>query len=281
MPDQASDILHRVELFGTSLLFMVLVLVGLGAIAYSLFLLWKYRDREQHSLEFVLMQVATPRDNEIKIDAAEQMFSSLHAMHHGGFWSFLKPQEHISCEIVAKREDIRFYVSCPRRLMDYVEKQIHGSYSGADIREVEEYSIFSQMGKVAFAALKLKSSNYFPIRIYRDLPVDPLSSITSVLAKMADGEGAAVQILIQPADSKWRKMGRGYISKVKKDEANPEKASFKIDPKSLEAIEGKVSKPGFNAVVRLVVSSPSQESAKRHLENLVGAFEQFASDHNH
>ena len=80
------------------------------------------------------MQIAVPRENEIKIDAAEQLFASLHSISHGGFWSFLKPQEHISCEIVAKREDIRFYVSCPRRLMDYVEKQIHGSYSGRTSR---------------------------------------------------------------------------------------------------------------------------------------------------
>lgn len=281
MSEQFLDLTYRLHVFTISLLLMVFFLAGLAGLAYLAFLLWKYRDREKRSLEYVLLQVAVPRDNEIKIDAAEQLFSSLHSIAHGGFWSFLKPQEHLSFEIVAKREDIRFYVACPRSKMDFVEKQLHGAYPGADIREVEEYSIFSQTGKVAFAALRLKSSNYFPIRIYKDLPVDPLSSITSVLAKMAEGEGAAVQILIQPADSKWRKLGRGYISKVKKDEANPEKASFKVDPKSLEAIEGKVSKPGFNAVVRVVVSSPSMESAKLHLENLIGSFEQFSSDHNH
>ncbi len=110
--------------------------------------------------------------------------------------------------------------------MDLVEKQIHGAYPGADIKEVEEYSIFSQTGKVAFAALRLKYSDYFPIRVYRDLPTDPLSSITSVLAKMQGNEGAAVQILIQPTGGKWRSLGRSYISKTKKNEANPEKASF-------------------------------------------------------
>ncbi len=281
MPEQFADLAYRFEVFGIALLLMVMVIATLIGLGYVAFLLWKYRDREKHSLDYVLLQMAAPRDNEIKIDAAEQLFASLHSIAHGNFWSFLKPQEHISFEIVAKPEDIRFYVSVPRRLMDYVEKQIHGAYPGADIREVEEYTIFSQTGKVAFAALRLKSSNYFPIRIYRDLPVDSLSSITSVLAKMQKDEAAAIQILIQPANSKWRKIGRGYISKVKKDEANPEKASFKIDPKALEAIEGKVSKPGFNTVVRLVVSSTDQEAAKMHLENLIGSFEQFASDHNH
>lgn len=281
MPTQAIDYLYQVEMFGISLLFLVIFLAGLSILGYAVFLLWKYRDREERSLEYVLLQMAAPRDNEIKIDAAEQLFASLYSIRKTGFWSFLTPQPHLSFEIVARQEDIRFYAAVPRNLMDLVEKQVHGAYPGADIKEVDEYSIFSQTGKVAFAALRLKSAPYMPIRVFRDLPTDPLSSLTSVLAKMGQGEGAVVQILIQPTGSKWRTLGRSYISKVKKDEANPEKASFKVDPKSLEAIEQKTSKPGFHAVVRLVVSSNSQESAKMHLENLLTSFGQFSSDHNY
>ncbi len=281
MPEQFLDLVYRLEVLGVSILFMGAFFAGIAGVAYLAFLLWKYRDREERSLEYVTLQVALPRDNETKIDAAEQLFASLHSLHHSGFWSFLRPQEHLSFEIVAKMEDIRFYVSVPRKLMDLVEKQIHGAYPGAEIREVEEYTIFSQQGKVAFTALRLKHANYMPIRTYRDLPTDPLSSITSALAKMRETEGAAIQILLRPAGGKWRGQGRGYIAKVKKDEANPEKASFKIDPKSLEAIEGKVGKPGFETVVRFVVSSDTQESATMHLDNLTTSFSQFTSDHNY
>jgi hypothetical protein len=281
MPAQAADYLYRLEVFGISLLLIVILLGGFSLLAYAMFLLWKYRDREERSLDYVLLQMAVPRDNEIKIDAAEQLFASLYSIRKTDFWSFLVPQPHLSFEIVAKQEDIRFYAAVPRKLMDLVEKQVHGAYPGADIKEVDEYSIFSQTGKVAFAALRLKNAPYMPIRVFRDLPTDPLSSITSVLAKMGPGEGAVVQVLIQPTGSKWRSLGRSYISKVKKDEANPEKASFKVDSKSLEAIEQKTSKPGFNTIVRLVVSSNSQENAKMHLENLLTSFGQFSSDHNH
>ncbi len=274
------DYLYRFEMFGIVLLFIVLLLGGFYLLMYVAFLLWKYRDREERSLDYVLLQMAVPRENEIKIDAAEQLFASLYGIHKSGFWSFLKPQPHLSFEIVAKQEDIRFYAAVPRKLMDLVEKQIHGAYPGADIKEVDEYSIFSETGQVAFTALRLKNFAYMPIRIFRDLPTDPLSSLTSVLAKMGEGEGAVVQVLIQPAESKWRSLGRSYISKVKKDEANPEKASFKVDSKSLEAIEQKTSKPGFNTVVRIVVSSTSQENAKMHLDNLLASFGQFTSDHN-
>ncbi|MBI5619904.1 type IV secretion system DNA-binding domain-containing protein [Candidatus Gottesmanbacteria bacterium] len=281
MPEQFLDLIYRTEVFGVSLFFMAVFLGGLFLLGYIAFLVWKYRNREERSLDYVLLQIAVPRDNEIKIDAAEQFFASLHSIYHAGFFSFLKPQDHLSFEIVAKSEDIRFYVSVPRKLVDLVEKQLHGAYPGADIKEVEEYSIFSNQGKVAFAALCLASSDYFPLRIYRDLPTDPLSSITSVLAKMGAGEGAVVQLVIQPTSGKWGTVGRSYISKVKKNEANPEKASFSVDPKALEAIEQKVSKPGFHAVVRLVVSSPTQELATMHLDNLIASFGQFSSDHNH
>jgi hypothetical protein len=281
MSDQFLDLTYRLEVFGISLLLMAVFAAGLVFLGYVLFLLWKYRDREQRSLDYVLLQVAVPRDNEIKIDAAEQLFSSLHSLYHSGKLAFLKAQEHLSFEIVAKREDVRFYVSVPKKYKDLVEKQIHGSYPGADIRETEEYNMFSENGKVAFAALRLSNANYMPIRVFRDLPVDSLSSITSVLAKMEEGEGAAVQLLIQPTGGKWRSQGRGYISHVKKTEANPEKASFKVDQKTLEAVETKISKQGFNAVVRLVISSHSQELAKHHLENLITAFGQYSSDQNH
>lgn len=273
--------MYQLEVFAISLAFILVLLAGFTLLGYIVFLLWKYRDREKRSLEYVLLQLAVPRENEIKIDAAEQMFTSLYTIYKSGFWSFLTPQQHLSFEIVARQEDIRFYAAVPRRLMDLVEKQIHGAYPGADIKEVDEYSVFTETGKVAFAALRLKNANYLPVRVFRDLPTDPLSSITSVLAKMREGEGAVIQVLIQPTGGAWRSLGRSYISKVKKDEANPEKASFKVDPKSLESIEQKTSKPGFNTVVRLVVSAQTDEDAKIHLDNLLASFAQFTSDHNH
>jgi len=266
---------------------VIAIFYGLG---YLLFILYKHRNREFVSLESVLLQVGVPRDNEIKIDAAEQLFSSLASIAKGGRFSFLNPQPHISFEIVGIPGDIRFYVHLSKSLRDLVEKQIHGAYPDAEITEVlenqaqqqqkayiigNEYNIFSESGKVAFASLKLKSKDYLPLKVFKDLPVDPLSSITSVLAKMTEGEGAAIQILASPADSSWKKKGRSYLSSVKKAEANPETAKYSADAKELEAIENKIGKPGFNVMVRMVVSSSTMESAKAHLGNIQSAFSQF------
>jgi len=186
--------------------------------------------------------------------------------------------------------DIRFYIHVPNKLRDFVEKQINGAYTDAQIVEVDdsaarqrseatlgsEYNIFSENGKVSFASLSLKTSNYLPIKVFKDLPVDPMASITSTLAKMGAGEGVAIQILISPADGKWKKLGRSYIGKTKKTESNPEKATYKTDPKELEAIENKIGKPGFDTTIRIVVSSSTKESADAHLGNIVSAFSQYS-----
>jgi len=274
------DLIFRVETFLISLGLIIGAFIGLLFFGY-LFVLWfKNRHREERSLDFTLLQVTLPRDNEIKIDAAEQFFGSLYSLYKGGLLSFLSPQEHLSFEIVGLPQSIKFYVSVPNHLRDMLEKQINGAYPGAEIREVDEYNIFSSEGKVAFASLKLRSSNYYPVRIFKDLPTDPLSSITSTLAKMQNGEGAAIQILISPVGNRWRVTGRSYVAKTKKQEANPELARFQVDPKVLEAIDNKCAKPGFNTTIRLVVSSRDGASAEMHLTNLLTVFSQFNGDLN-
>lgn len=263
-------------------LFVILVL-AVGAIVLIFILLaklFKHRKREEISLDTVLLQVAMPKDNEIKIDAAEQMFASLYALHKDGMDGFLNQQPHLSFEIVGKNEDIRFYVAVPRQYQDMVEKQIFGAYPGAEVKEVDEHNIFDSKGKVAFNTMKLASGNYNPIKVYKDLATDPLSSITSALAKMGEGEGCAVQIIVSPAKGGWSRGGRSYISKTKKSESDPEKAAYNIDPKTYDAIENKCSKPGFDTTIRVVVSSTNMVRAKMHLTNILGTFSQFASDLN-
>ncbi|HKZ34298.1 MAG TPA: ATP-binding protein [Patescibacteria group bacterium] len=257
-------------------LFGISILVGVAGVYITLHLI-RARGREKVSLQSALLQVAVPRDNEIKIDVAEQVFASLYSIKKGGFFSFLKAQSHISFEIVGRPEDIRFYINTPRSLRDLVEKQIHAAYPGAYITEVEEYNIFNKEGKVAFAEFKLKEPSYYPIKTYKDLPTDPLSSLTTAMSKLQPGEGACLQIIISPAESKWRSSGRGYVSKVRQEEATSEKPKFKADPKVLEAIDTKCGKPGFDTTIRVVVSSSTVDMAKSHLANIKSAFQQFSN----
>lgn len=256
---------------------LVLFLVVLGYIVFTVF---RYRGREERSIDSVLLQVAVPRDNEIKIDAMEQLFASLYSIKKGGWKQRFSTQPTVSFEIVAKQEDIRFYVWSPKKLQDLVEKQIHGAYPDAEITEVPEYNIFSDDAKVAYKSLQLKKKNYYPLKTYKDLPTDPLASVTSALAKMGEEEAAAIQILVSPAGSDWQKEGSSFISETKKQESDPEQAKYAVPAKELESVESKVAKPGFETSIRMVVVSKNEESAKAHLSNIEAAFEQFSGEYN-
>jgi len=275
--DQVSNILTNVAFVLT---FLALMIVGFAAFMYGLLLWFRNRKREEYSLSFVTLQIALPRDNEIKIDAAEQMFASLYSIKNEAWYSFIMPEHAISFEIVARKEDIRFYVSVPRELMELVEKQLHGAYPGAEVKEVEEPNIFTEKGKVAYASLVKKNAGFYPIQSFRDLPTDPLSAITSFMAKMREGEGATLQIVVSPASHKWQNAGHGYISHSKKNEASPEKASYAIDPKSLEAVERSTGKPGFEVSVRMVVVADTKHQAHALLKQFEGTFAQFSSPYN-
>jgi hypothetical protein len=257
-----------------------LLAVFLAGLFYFLYSLFRSRGREQRSLKSVLLEVAVPRDNEIKIDAMEQLFSSLYSVKKGGWKQKFSEQPAISFEIVGRPEDIRFYVWAPKKLKDLVEKQIHGAYPEAEILEVPEYNIFTEEGSVAYKSLQLKKKNFYPLKTYKDLPTDPLSSLTSALAKMGEGEAAAIQVLVSPVSSDWQREGSNFISETKKQESDPEEAKFSVPAKTLEAVENKVSKPGFQTSVRMVVVSKDEPSAKAHLSNLSAAFEQFSSEFN-
>lgn len=255
---------------------VILIVIG-GFIAMTLF---KNRKREERSVNSVLLQVAVPRGNDIKIDAMDQMFASLYSIKKGGWKQNYDIQPVISFEIVARQEEIKFYVWCPKKMQDLIEKQIHGAYPDADLQEVEEYNIFTETGKVAYKSWQLKKPNFYPIKVFRDLATDPMAALTSALAKMGSDEAASIQIVISPADGAWQKEGRKFISDTKKQESDPEKAKFSVGAKALESVENKISKPGFETSIRAVVVAASEESAKAHLGNISTAFEQFAGEQN-
>jgi hypothetical protein len=271
--------------FDITLFFITIIIFGLFMMVLvgGAVFVWnrlKGKGREEKSIDSVLLQIAVPKGNEVKIDAMDQFFSALYSVKKGGWKQKYKNQPAISFEIVAKKEDIRFYVWTSKKFKDLVEKQIHGAYPDADVQEVSEYNLFTENGKVAYKSLQLKKDNFYPLKTFRDLPTDPLSLLTSALAKMADNEAAALQVLISPADSDWQKSGSSFISSTKKQESDPEKAKFSVGAKTLEAIENKIGKPGFETSIRVVCVSNDEHSANAHLTNIMSAFEQFSGDLN-
>jgi hypothetical protein len=273
------DSINYTGIFIAAILIVVVIFL-IFAIGYVGFIFFKNRKREGNSIDSVLLQVAVPRNNEFKIDVMDQLFASLYSMKKSGWKQKFDIQPAVSFEIVAKQEDIRFYVWAPKKLKDLVEKQIHGSYPDAEVMEVDEYNIFTTDGKVAYKSFQLGKSNFYPLKTFKDLATDPMTGITASLAKMGPGEAAAVQILISPAESTWQKEGGKFLSDTKKQESDPEKAKFSTSAKTLEGVEGKIAKPGFETSIRVVAISTDEAMAKSHITNISSSFAQYAGDMN-
>jgi len=265
-------------LFWLSILLVLAIIFAL--VGFGLILWYRWRNREQESLDSIVLLAQVPRDNEIKIDAMEQVFVGLHSLYRGGRFKFLRHQPTISFEIVGRPDNIRFYIFCQRRHKELISRQIYSAYPGAELQELEEYELFPEKGKVAYAWLEARGENYKPLKTFRELSVDSLAGITSAMAKLKENEVAAVQIVLAPADSSWQKVGRAFISRVKKSESNPDKAVFKVSAQMLEAIENKCSRPGFETTIRLLAIAATKGEAKSHLANLRSAFAQFDSAWN-
>lgn len=247
--------------------------VGLVTLAGLALWLIKIRQRKRRALETTFLLVTVPAQNEIGIEAAEQMFASLAGIKGGGLAT---PPPHLSFEIVAKQDQIAFYVVCPNHLVDLVTKQINGAYPDAEVDTAEPWDIWEEGSQVVFGDLKLKNQAYYPIKVYEDLATDPLSALTSAMSNLGEREGAALQIVLLPAGSGWAKAGKKFVDSVRQCNADPEKKKLNFSEEFLQAIEKKIGKVGFEVCLRIVSTAPDKQVAQSTLNNLAAAFEQFA-----
>ncbi len=206
----------------------------------------------------------------------------------------------IGFEIVAKGGMISFYIAVPKRFREFMEQQVHAQYPLAQIEEVSDYNIFQPKAEIASAHLVFGREHFFPLHTYKKLETDPLNALTNALAKVEEGDGAAIQILVRSARKEWRdkgvkiaslmqqgrsydqaRKGTGPIKHSSQEEKTGEKAKeYRLSPleeQMVKSIEEKVGQLGLDANVNLIASSPTPGRAQVILSNMVGAFNQFSS----
>ncbi|TSC93218.1 MAG: hypothetical protein CEN89_228 [Candidatus Berkelbacteria bacterium Licking1014_7] len=196
---------------------MILVF-GIGLIIFSL---QKEAARKKRILSTVTLQITVPKEstrrddqdtsNEPKdfreaIAPTDQFFSSLSSLFNRDFRrQILSDQDYLSFEIVSYKNEISFYIACPKDLMSLVEKQVNSYYPYANIERVRGHNIFAiGNGKVSASNIKLVKRFIFPIKTYRYLDSDPLNNLTNALSKMGQNASGAIQFLIKPISNNWR-----------------------------------------------------------------------------
>lgn len=265
----------------------ILLLLGLiGGIFLVRFLFFKFTGKvkeasiDKRSLEAVIYEIRLPKNNEVEIQAADQMFSGLLGIGEklGRFKKYVNSKSFVSFEIVGLPETIRFYVVCSKNLASIVEKAVNGAYPTAEVTKVNEYNIFHDGSKVDFVSMKLDKDSYKPIRTYEELSTDSMSSVLTTMGKLREGEAAAVQVVITSAGSKWRESGKKYVQKVRHNNSDPEKKKIDAPEDLLSAIEKKCEKGGFYVDIRLVSVANSLPEAQQTLGTMTSSFSQFKKE---
>ncbi len=204
---------------------ILLLTLGIFLVLFAIFIVFKRTVSASHSesstgskleiLEInILKAVETDADIHASSLAAENMFASL----HGLLREDAGHQEHFSFEIVASKElGLRFYIAVPTNIIKYIEGQVYAQYPSAQIKVVQDYvgQLDFENSVYEIATLGLTKPNYFPIKSYRDLEVDPLSSITSVLSQVTNDETILLQYLVKPIGDTWQEEGHKYVNNVR------------------------------------------------------------------
>ena len=236
-------------------------------------------DRNEKASDGVLLEVRVPKGNEVEIGVAESMFANLYGIggKGDGLAEHFSVNNCVSFEMIGLPGEIRFFVHCSRAYAELVEKQILGSYQDADVAIVDEYNIFAPNAEIEYAKLVLDDSPYCPIRVPSDFTGDPMANILSTLSKMSENEGALVQLVVAPTQSKWQKNGVGFVQNIEKNNSDPEKKKINVPQEKIQAINKKVAKPGMVAEIRIVTSAPEKAIAKMHLDNIIAAYDQYSN----
>lgn len=309
--------------------FMLFVAAIIVAAAYVIFYQYRKFIRQSKNYERGLKMATLrihlpPTSTDIEAggrdqrDVTEEVLSQAQVMYNviasialKGLRSKIYGQRHLSFEIVSNKGLVCYYVAVPVFLVDVIKQAVISAYPSARLEEERAGNIFSQRGQMSGTIggeFSLKKDFIYPIHTYQDSKQDASRSLLNALSSIKDGDGAAVQILIRPADEGWTKRSVSQVEYIRKSklgapgfsgpdvvirpgdllealwkapEAKQEDPAMKqltaLEQSQIEAIENKTRYPGFETLIRVVVSSNTAARSQVILQNILGSFSLFDS----
>ena len=246
------------------------------------------------------------------ISEAQVLYNIISSTATKGFKSRIYGQRHISFEIVAHEGLVHYYAVVPFVLIDVVKQAIAAAYPAARLEEVEERNIFSQAGRMSGTIggeFTLKKDFIYPIATYQETKRDAARAMLNAFSSATREDGIALQFLMRPAQESWTKASIERVEKIKKEKGikgplgiqgasgllealwkppetvdqmrSEDRQLTSLEQSTIDAIEGKTKHPGYEVLVRVVVSSNTSARAQGLLKNVVAAFSLFDSpSHN-
>ena len=297
------------------------LLTGVGTAGWFFLHRARQYNHVSGSLQSVLYRVLVPRESSANeqerrdpkdsISVMEQFYAGMVSRDEIRTLGFLTNRPSFTLEIALPSvgEETMFYVAVPRKWSRVFEKKVSALFPHAHLEQIKDYNIFNENGVTLGSALRLKRAPFFPIRTYRRLEADPLEVLTTAFSKMKkEGDGAAIQLVVRPANSEWQEKGKQTarflkkgkslkeISKTvswqgaatnvmgelisgpkkKQKEDDFQKSSEPIDEELVKQVEEKAGRAGFDVNIRLLASAATHEEALDILQSLEDAFLQFS-----
>lgn len=238
------------------------------------------------------------------ISKAQVLYNIIAGTFQKGLKNNFYGQRHFSFEIVGMDGFVHFYASVPIALVEVVRQAIVSAYPAARVEEVAEHNIFSPVGKISGTVggeLMLKEHFAYPIATFQDLKRDAMQSLLNSLSTLEKEDGVGIQILLRPANPGWRKEANDiadskrkgsesnkkgvelvgwwvkqlFVAFVKPPEEKDKPDLSALDQSVLDSINDKTRHPGYEVLIRVVVSSNISHRAQAILSNVVSSFALF------
>lgn len=256
-------------------------------------------------------------ENRDKRDLTEEVLSQAQVMYNiisstatKGFKSKIYGQRHVSFEIVAREGLVYYYAVVPTVLVDVVKQAVAAAYPSARLEEVSEHNVFSKVGKASGTIggeFTLKKGFSYPIATYVESKRDASRALLNAISAAGREDGVGIQILMRPARENWTKSSIMLADKITKDKGvkktgagafftpkdlmealwkAPDSSEKKqeekqqlnaVEQSTVEAIQEKTRYPGYEVLIRVVVSSNTAARSQALLKNIVAAFALFDS----
>ena len=247
------------------------------------------------------------------LSQAQVMYNIIASTATKGFKSKIYGQRHVAFEILSKDGLVYYYAVVPTVLTDVVRQAIAAAYPSARLEEVTEHTVFSKVGKASGTIggeFTLKKEFSYPIATYIESKRDASRALLNAISAAGREDGVGIQVLIRPAAEGWTKTAISLAEKITKDKGvkkggissllaprdimealwkppeAPGEKTQKSDEKqqlnaveqaTVEAIQEKTRYPGYEVLIRVVVSSNTAARSQALLKNIVAAFSLFDS----
>ena len=245
------------------------------------------------------------------LSQAQVMYNIISSTALKGFKTKIYGQRHISFEIIAANGLVHYYAVVPAVLTEIIKQAISAAYPTARLEEIEEHNVFSQQGRISGTIggeFTLKKDFIYPIATYQDTKRDASSALLNALSSVSREDGVGIQLLFRPADDNWTKKSIDKVDDIRKgkkstkifgstnlgsfvgdlaeilwkppeahEKKNEEKQLTNLEQAEIEAIESKTRYPGYESLIRVVVSSSTAARSQTLLNNIIAAFSLFDS----